>query len=116
EEEFPDVKVIGAQVADELMTINGVQASFVVSSLNQVVNASARSMGEVNVQVIMESLGGGGHHTMAAAQFPDVSVQDVRKQVVEAIDAYYEALNAPPEKVEPGPAGEALAEMEKAEE
>ena len=53
-------------------------------------NISARSMGKVNVQLIMESLGGGGHQTMSAAQLADTSLYDAEKQLYAAIDAYFE--------------------------
>lgn len=86
---FDGVKVIAPQAADELMTIAGVEASFVVFSTDNSVNVSARSLGAVNVQLIMERMGGGGHHTMAAAQFPGESMENVRKMVMEAIDDYF---------------------------
>ena len=94
--EMEDAKIIAPQAADELMSISGVDASFVVYSYEGIVNVSARSMGLVNVQVIMEKLGGGGHHTMAAAQFPQENVENVHKMVTEAIDSYYETLNKAP--------------------
>ena len=66
--EVDDVRIVAGQAADELLNIDGVNASFVLFSTEDVINISARSYGEVNVQVIMEELGGGGHQTMAAAQ------------------------------------------------
>jgi c-di-AMP phosphodiesterase-like protein len=83
-----DIKVVAPQAADELMNIERVEASFVIYEIEDGVHVSARSMGAVNVQVIMESMGGGGHHTMAAAQFQNESMENVRKQVMEAIDDY----------------------------
>lgn len=91
DDEYEALKVVAPQAADELMTIAGVDASFVIYQYETVVNVSARSMGNVNVQVIMEKLGGGGHHTMAAAQFPGDSIENIRKMVMEAIDEYYES-------------------------
>ena len=89
DEQYENVKVVAPQAADELMTIAGVDASFVIFMYDTTVNVSARSMGNVNVQVIMEKLGGGGHHTMAAAQFPDDDIENIRKRVMEAIDEFY---------------------------
>lgn len=66
----PDIQVTAAQAADELLNISGVQASFLVFGLNGGMSFSARSMGQVNVQIIMEKLGGGGHHTMAGRSLP----------------------------------------------
>ncbi|MCL2034988.1 MAG: DHH family phosphoesterase [Oscillospiraceae bacterium] len=88
-----DIKLVAPQAADELMTIEGVDASFVIFEVPDGVNVSARSMGAVNVQVIMETLGGGGHHTMAAAQFQSESMENVRKMVMEAIDSYHASHN-----------------------
>jgi len=68
--------VIGAQAANELLGINGIKASFVFTLFNQIVYISARSIDEINVQVIMEKLGGGGHMNSAAAQLKDVSVEE----------------------------------------
>ncbi len=91
EESFPDIRIVAPQAADELTGIAGVDASFVLFVYEGAVNVSARSLGAVNVQLIMERLGGGGHQTMAAAQFPGGAVDDVRRQLIEAIDGYNEA-------------------------
>lgn len=66
--------VLGAQVANELLDIRGIRASFVFTDLGDQIYISARSLDNLNVQVIMEKLGGGGHMNMAAAQLPDCSV------------------------------------------
>ena len=58
-----------------------------------VINISARSLGKVNVQIIMESLGGGGHQTMAACQLKDIQIDDALTKLKAAIDEYYESLN-----------------------
>ena len=91
EQSFDDIRIVAPQAADELITINGVDASFVIYPYDGVINISGRSMGEINVQVIMEKLGGGGHQTMAAAQFrgEETSVETARGRLVEAIDNYY---------------------------
>ncbi len=76
-----NARIAAAQAADELLTIKGVEASFVALVQNKNVNISARSFGKVNVQVVMELLGGGGHQTMAAAQ---VEYTD-EKQLIDVI-------------------------------
>lgn len=91
--EFAGIKMIAPQAADELTNIAGVEASFVIYCCEGVISVSARSMGSINVQVIMEKLGGGGHHTMAAAQFTKESVDDIRQKVIEAVDGYYGSLS-----------------------
>ena len=73
------------------MTIQNVEASFVAVQVGNGVNVSARSMGAVNVQVIMESLGGGGHQTMAAAQLKHITPEAARSRIQTAIDQYREA-------------------------
>ena len=91
EREVPDIRIIASQAADELLNISGVDASFLLFTAGTGVNISARSMGEVNVQVIMESLGGGGHLTMAAAQLADITMEETKLRLREAIDSYFEA-------------------------
>ena len=85
-----DIKVVAAQAADELLSISDVDASFVLFEYDDGINISARSMGKLNVQIIMESLGGGGHLTMAAAQLADVPMEEARQRLFEAIDSYYQ--------------------------
>lgn len=68
--------VIGAQAANELLNITGIKASFVLTLYNQIIYISARSIDEVNVQIIMEKLGGGGHMNIAGAQLKDISMDD----------------------------------------
>lgn len=86
----PEARVAVAQAANDLLTIQGVEASFVAVQAGSGVNVSARSLGTVNVQVIMESLGGGGHQTMAAAQLKRISTTAARTRICRAIDDYYE--------------------------
>ena len=83
------MNVVLPMAANDLLTINGVDASFVAVQVGNGVNVSARSMGAVNVQVIMESLGGGGHQTMAAAQLKHITPQAARSRIQDAIDQYY---------------------------
>ncbi|MCI9405492.1 MAG: hypothetical protein HFK04_01045 [Oscillospiraceae bacterium] len=96
-----DIKLIAPQAADELLGINDVTASFVLYEYDGGVSFSARSMGGMNVQVIMETLGGGGHMTMAGAQMKDVNMESARQKLLEAIDQYFE--QQPKEKVRQKP-------------
>ena len=80
-----------ARVANDLLTIQNVEASFVAVQVGTGVNISARSLGAVNVQVIMESLGGGGHQTMAAAQLKHITPEAARARIQTAIDQYRES-------------------------
>ena len=77
--------VVGAQAANELLNINGIKASFVFTLYNQVIYISARSIDEVNVQVIMEKLGGGGHMNIAGAQLRDMSMDEAIQQLKDTL-------------------------------
>ncbi len=83
-------RVTAAKATDELLTLRGVRASFVLYRHGTGVYLSARSLGEINVQIIMEKLGGGGNSTTAGAQVPDGTVEVVREQLLAAIDEYFE--------------------------
>jgi cyclic-di-AMP phosphodiesterase len=84
-------QIVIAQAADTLLTMDGVQASFVLSKRSDMtVGISARSLGGVNVQVIMENLGGGGHLTNAAVQLTDISVEEAEQSLKTAILDYIE--------------------------
>lgn len=81
-----DARVIAAQAADELLSVSDVLASFVVfNTKDNVVNISARSFGKVNVQLVMEILGGGGHQNMAATQINDITLSQGKEMLLEAI-------------------------------
>lgn len=82
-----DIRIVAPQAADELLSISDVDASFVIYKTGSVINISARSLGALNVQVVMEQLGGGGHQTMAAAQVENISVQEAVKMLTNAINA-----------------------------
>ena len=82
-----DIRLAAAQAADEMLTLKGISASFVIFGDKEKINISARSYGRINVQLIMEKIGGGGHQTMAATQLYNTTVEDARKQLTEAIDA-----------------------------
>ena len=83
-------RVTAAKATDELLTLQGVRASFALFRRGSGVNLSARSLGDINVQLIMEKLGGGGNSTTAGAQIADGTVDAVREQLLSAIDEYFE--------------------------
>ncbi len=83
-------RVAAAQAADDLLTLKGVQASFVIYTAEGAVLMSARSLGEINVQVILEALGGGGNSTTAGARIEDADPESVRQQLIGVLDAYFE--------------------------
>jgi len=87
DEPIQNSRVVCAQAADDLLSIEDTYASFVISSIDlHSVNISARSFGKLNVQVIMEKLGGGGHQTMAAAQLVGVSLKEAKAQLIKTLD------------------------------
>ena len=77
--------ITGAQAANELLEIKGIKASVVLTDYNNTIYFSARSIDEVNVQVMMEKLGGGGHRTIAGAQMQGVSIQEAKDRLKEVI-------------------------------
>lgn len=81
-----DVRVVASQAADELLSIHDIIASFVIYSNEDQVYVSARSLGDLNVQLVMEQMGGGGHMTMAGAQIKDSTVAEVKKGLVDIIN------------------------------
>jgi c-di-AMP phosphodiesterase-like protein len=83
-------QIIAAQVADMLLSIEGVRVSFVIFPSDDGVGVSARSQGDINVQVIMEQLGGGGHQTVAGAQIKDATVEEIKPRIVNLINNYIE--------------------------
>ncbi|SDI58414.1 DHH family phosphoesterase [Alteribacillus bidgolensis] len=84
-------QILIAQAADTLLTMNDVKGSFVISKRQDgKTSISARSLGEVNVQLIMEALDGGGHLTNAATQFEGVSIEEAEDKLMQAIDDYLE--------------------------
>ncbi len=81
-----DVRLAAAQAADEMLSLQGVNASFVLFEEGGRINISARSYGRINVQIIMERLGGGGHQTMAAAQLYDTTMELAYQKLMAVID------------------------------
>lgn len=89
ENESEYAKIIAAQAADELLNIKGINASFILLKSGSGLVISGRSMGEVNVQLILEKMGGGGHLAIAGAQLPDVDDLEVGKQMLlDVIEEY----------------------------
>ena len=82
-------RVTAAKAADELLTLSGIHASVVLYKHGTGVNLSARSLGEINVQFIMEKLGGGGNGATAGAQIKGKPLRQVLQDLVGAIDAFY---------------------------
>ena len=83
-------RVAAAQAADELLTLRGVKASFVLCRKGPGVILSGRSLGDVNVQVILEALGGGGNSTTAGGQIAEGDVESVKAKLLDVIGAYFE--------------------------
>ena len=88
ETDYPNAIVVASQAADEMLNIDQIRASIVLFPLGDNINVSARSLGGVNVHLIMEALGGGGHMTVAGAQLTTSSLEEATKQVEEAIKNY----------------------------
>ena len=89
EEDKTDMPIIAAQAADELLSISGILASFVLCKVENVVMISGRSMGDINVQSILEEIGGGGHLTFAGAQIAGVTLEEAKQKLLQSIDEYY---------------------------
>ena len=83
-------RVTASQAADELLTLKGVRASFVLYTHGDAVLLSARSLGDINVQVILERLGGGGNSSAAGGRMEHTALEDARQQLTQAIDAYFD--------------------------
>lgn len=88
EEALPDIRIIASQAADELLGVEGVDASFVLYYAGDQACISARSLGNMNVQLVMEALGGGGHHIMAATQRRDCNVPQLKAMLIRALEEY----------------------------
>ena len=89
EEEDKDANVVCAKAADELLTISNITASFVLGRLEDKVCISGRSIGDINVQVILEKLGGGGHITLAGAQVEGMSIEEAKQELINRINEYF---------------------------
>ena len=84
-----DANIICAKAADELLTISDITASFVIGNYGEKICISGRSLGDINVQMILEKLGGGGHITLAGAQVEGMSVYEVKDELIEKIKEYF---------------------------
>ncbi len=89
-EEENNAGVMCAKAADELLTISNITASFVLGKIGNKVYISGRSIGDINVQLILEKLGGGGHITLAGAQIEDQTIEDAKQQLINKINEYFE--------------------------
>ena len=83
-----NINVVIAQAADELLTVKNIEASFILGEKEGTVFISARSLGQINVHVLMEKLGGGGHMDIAGAQLEGVSIQEAYKKVNEIVEQF----------------------------
>lgn len=88
--EDKDANVICAKSADELLTIGNITASFVLGNVGNEVTISGRSIGDINVQVILEKMGGGGHITLAGAQIEGMTIEEVKEELKQRINEYFE--------------------------
>ncbi|MCE5234618.1 MAG: DHH family phosphoesterase [Clostridiaceae bacterium] len=86
--DMENAPLIAAQAADELISIKGIRASFVLARSEDVIMISGRSLGDINVQIVLEALGGGGHLTVAGAQLHAVTMDEAVKQLTASIFDY----------------------------
>lgn len=89
EEKTKDVNILCAKSADELLTISNITASFVIGQLGEKVCISGRSIGDINVQLILEKLGGGGHITLAGAQVEGMTIEETKQELINRINEYF---------------------------
>ncbi|MEI6131436.1 MAG: DHH family phosphoesterase [Bacillota bacterium] len=89
-EDTPEAQLVSASAADQLLNLSGINATFVLSDLNGVVHISGRSYGEINVQMILEALGGGGHQTVAGAQLEGTTIEMAKGILMTKIKEYVE--------------------------
>jgi cyclic-di-AMP phosphodiesterase len=85
-----NAQIVASQAADMLLNIEDVEVSFVLFPIEGGIGISARSQGAVNVQLIMEQLGGGGHQTVAGAQMKNISIEEAKQQVIHLVGQYME--------------------------
>ena len=87
-----NTSVTCAKAADELLTISDITASFVLGNTGDKICISGRSIGDINVQVILEKLGGGGHMTLAGAQVEGMTIDEARQELVNCIEEYFSEI------------------------
>ncbi|NLJ78509.1 MAG: phosphoesterase [Tissierellia bacterium] len=90
DEDMDDSILIAAQAANDLLNINGIEASFVLARLKERIHISGRSLGDISVQLILERFGGGGHLTSAGAQLGKISMEEAEKKLIDSIGEYLE--------------------------
>ena len=90
----PDANIICAKAADELLTISDITASFVLGNNGEKICISGRSIGDINVQVILEKLGGGGHITLAGAQVEDMTMEEAKQELRNRINEYFSEIES----------------------
>ena len=89
-----DVSLMCAKAADELLTISDVTASFVLGNTGDKICISGRSIGDINVQIILEKLGGGGHITLAGAQVEGMTIEEVKQKLIGCINEYFSEIES----------------------
>ena len=94
DEVSPDANLICAKAADELLTISDITASFVLGNTGDKICISGRSIGDINVQVILEKLGGGGHITLAGAQVEDMTMEEAKQELINRIHEYFSEIES----------------------
>lgn len=92
DKEDKDANLICAKAADELLTISDITASFVLGNVGDKVCISGRAIGDVNVQLILEKLGGGGHITLAGAQVEGMTLEEVKQELINRINEYFSEI------------------------
>jgi c-di-AMP phosphodiesterase-like protein len=85
-EDLQSPTIVGAQAANELLNVIGIKASFVLTEYNGKIFVSARSIDEINVQIIMERLGGGGHLNVAGAQLVDCTIESAKRIIKDTLE------------------------------
>lgn len=92
DETTKDASLICAKAADELLTISDITASFVLGNTGDKICISGRSIGDINVQVILEKLGGGGHITLAGAQVEGMTIEETKQELINRINEYFSEI------------------------
>ena len=92
EQEDKNANIICAKSADELLSIGNITASFVLGNDGEKINISGRSIGDINVQVILEKMGGGGHITLAGAQIEGKTIEEVKTDLIDKINEYFSEI------------------------
>ena len=87
-QKIANAQIAAAQAADMLLNIEGIKVSFVLFPIDEGVAVSARSQGDINVQLILEELGGGGHQTVAGAQIKGAVIDDIKRRVIDLVTRY----------------------------